>query len=462
MPQRDIFDSISPLDYRYGDERAVKYLSENAFTRHKCLVEVALVKTLAKRGICSEAVVQEVQKACAEITTEEVYAEENRVKHDIRALVNCIQRRVSKDSRRFVHMTATSYDISDTANALRYKRFVLFELVPAMDKLENVLIAITRREANNLQIGRTHGQHAVPITFGFAIAGYVSRWGSVIERVVQAAQGLIGKFSGAVGAYNASCLLFDDPEQFELEVLADLTLKPADHSTQIVQPEPLIRLVMECVLGAGVMANLADDMRNLQRTEIGEVGEEFGKDQVGSSTMAQKQNPINFENVKSCWKLIAPRFQTMLLDQISEHQRDLTNSASGRTYGEILAYTLEMVSRLTRTMSKLQVNKKNMDKNLAVQGDQILAEPLYILLAAAGHPDAHETVRKIAQDARMNGGSIYEKAIEDRDTVFYMSGLTDSQRDVLRGAVNYTGIAPKQALSVAQKWSREEPVDRTS
>src|SRR5262249_45260386 len=151
---------------------------------------------------------------------------------------------------------------------------------------------------------------------------------------------------------------------------------------------------------AGILANLSDDMRNLQRTEIAEVGEEFEARQVGSSTMPQKRNPINFENAKSCWKIVAPRIVTLFMDQISEHQRDLTNSASARTYGEVIAYVVATTKRLTRTMGKLTVDRANLEKNLNMQKGMIVAEPLYIILAALGHPDAHEKVRTLTLEAQ--------------------------------------------------------------
>ena len=314
----DKFDCISPIDYRYGDARVTQFLSENGFTRYKLLVELALERVLARRWVCTESVVEEVEVACVQVTTAEVYAEEDRIRHDIRALVNCIRTKVSDDAKPYVHMTATSFDISDSANAGRYKDVVEKVLIPSLKELERVLIDITLREAETVQIGRTHGQHAVPITFGFAIAEYVSRLGGSIEELQMRAAKLPGKFSGAVGAYNASSLFFDDPETFEAEVLAELGLIPAEISTQIVPPEALTRLFCEVTIVAGVLANLADDMRNLQRTEIGEVGEEFEEGQVGSSTMPQKQNPINFENIKSFWKIVMPRIITVFMEKSIE------------------------------------------------------------------------------------------------------------------------------------------------
>lgn len=455
MDKMDKFDNLSPIDYRYWDPEVAQYLSENGFTRYKLLVELALVKVLARRGICPEKIVQEVEAACGQVTTAEVYEEEDRIRHDIRALVNCLRAKVSDGAKPYIHMTATSYDIVDSANAARYKDVVEKVLVPALTKLEGVLIAIAFREAETLQVGRTHGQHAVPITFGFALAGYISRLGGSIEELKTRAAKLPGKFSGAVGAYNASSLFFDDPEGFETEVLAELGLAPAEHSTQIVPPEALMRLFCEVTVAAGILANLARDMRNLQRTEIGEVGEEFEAAQVGSSTMPQKRNPVNFENIESVWKIVLLRIVTVFMDQISEHQRDLTNSASARTYPEIIAYVVSMAKRLTRTMKKLTVDRANLERNLALQKGLMAAEPLYIILAALGHPDAHEKVRTLTLQAQRDKRPLEAVVISDAELRHYRVKMTPYQQQILSYPSLYTGIAAKKAKAVAEQWKQK-------
>ncbi len=455
MKTRDVFDSISPIDYRYWDKEVAQYLSENGFTRYKLLVELALARVLYRCGICSKEVVKEVETACGQVTTAEVYEEEDRIRHDIRALVNCIRAKVSDSAKPYVHMTATSYDIIDTANAARYRDVVQKVLIPSLVKLEGVLIGTTLREAGTVQVGRTHGQHAVPITFGFALAGYVNRLGGCIEALKALATDLTGKFSGAVGAYNASSLFFEDPEGFEAEVLNELGLTAAEHSTQIAPPEALTRLFCEITIAAGVLANLCDDMRNLQRTEIGEVGEEFEADQVGSSTMPQKRNPINLENGKSCWKIVAPRIVTMFMDQISDHQRDLTNSASARTYGEVVAYVVSMAKRLTRTMGKLKVDRVNLERNLAMQKGLVAAEPLYIILAALGHPDAHEKVRTLTLKAQSEKRPLDEVIASDAEMGEYLKMMTHYQRLILTEPALYTGIASKKAKVVAENWKKK-------
>ncbi|MFA5967312.1 MAG: lyase family protein [Patescibacteria group bacterium] len=452
--QWDIYDNISPIDYRYWKQKVAEYLSERAFIKYKLLVELALITVLCRWKICPPEAVDQVKSACDKVTAPDVYAEEKRIGHDIRALVNCIRKWIADTIKRFVHMTATSFDISDTANAARYRDVVMNVLVPSLVKLEQVLMTLALETANVRQIGRTHGQHANPITFGFAITSYVSRLGECIEMLKDRAKALRGKFSGAVGAYNASGLFFDDPEQFETEVLAEMDLLPAECSTQVVPPEGLIRLMTEVTIAAGIMANLSDDMRHLQRSEIGEIGEEFQSDQVGSSTMPQKQNPINFENVKSCWKIVVARIITVFMDQISEHQRDLTNSASARINGETIAYVVAMADRLSNTMAKMRVNKGNMDRNLAMSRNLGAAEPLYIILSYLGHPDAHEKVRQLTLIAQQNRSTLEAVALADPEVEPYFKDMTQHQRSIISDPTQYIGIAPDKAGKVCRNWQK--------
>jgi len=175
---KEKFDNFSPTDYRYFVEDLKPYLTERAFIKYKARVEAALVKVLAKFKIISREIAREIVQAADSITAEEVYEEEKRIKHDIRALVNCIRNRVSLKARPYIHFLATSYDIVDTANALRYKDASLKVIIPEMIRLEKTWMSLAERYKDVVQIGRTHGQHAEPITFGFALAQYVNRWGN--------------------------------------------------------------------------------------------------------------------------------------------------------------------------------------------------------------------------------------------------------------------------------------------
>ena len=457
----NIFDTISPLDFRYyGRNEKIflklqSYLSENASIKYMAKVEAALTNTLAKHNICSNKIAKEVENACKRVNAEEVYVEENKLKHNVRALANCIRSKVSDEAKPFVHFTATSHDIISTADSARYKDFTNNVLISKLLEFEKTLIDLALREKDTLQVGRTHGQHAVPITFGFAIAQYVSRFGSSILRIRKAANNLRGKISGAVGSYNASSLFFNKPEEFEKEVLAELNLKPSPISTQIPEAEFIADYVNAVIESFGVLANLSDDMRHLQRSEIGEVGEIFTSKQVGSSTMPQKRNPINFENVKSLWKEFLPRIMTVYMDQISEHQRDLTNSASSRFIPEILAAFYASVARLDRTMRSLRVDKENLKKNFEMNKGLIVAEPLYILLAAYDHPDAHETVKQLTLKAQASKKPLQNLIKKEKSLEKYLKKFTKEQLKIITKPENYIGIASEKTKSVCQYWKKE-------
>jgi len=321
-----------------------------------------------------------------------------------------------------------------------------------MLELERTWIYLARREKDTLQIGRTHGQHAEPITFGFAIAQYVNRWGSQILRMKRASENLVGKFSGAVGAYNATSLIFEDPEDFEREVLAMLEIKPAAISTQIVPPEPMSDFVHSIISSFSVVANFCDDMRHLQRSEIGEVMEKVAEEQVGSSTMPHKRNPIGFEGIKSLWKRFMPQAVTMHLDQISEHQRDLTNSASQRYTQELLVVFDYSIRRLQRISERLVVDRERMRENFMISKDNIIAEPLYILLSYYGHPDAHEYVRRKSIQAYAENKSLREVVEHDEEISSYLRKFTEEQKEKIFDAEKYVGIAAKKTEKVADYW----------
>ena len=456
----DLFENLGPLDYRYygrskDRKRIGEFLSEEARIAYQAKVEAALAKALAKHKICTRKTANKIAKACEKIRAEDVYREEDRIRHDVRALANVIRKKVPKSAQPYVHFTATSQDIIDTANSARYKEFAEKVLLPDLVALEKTLIRLAKREKKTLQAGRTHGQHASPITFGFAVAEYVSRIGNSIENIRWHKDNLRGKFSGAVGAYNASSLVIKNPEKFEEDILGYLKLKPATHSKQVIEPEYLLGYLNAVNSTFGVLANLADDMRNLQRSEIAEVGEVFGKKQVGSSTMPQKRNPINFENIKSFWKEFMPRTVTFHMDQISEHQRDLTNSASQRFIPEFLAGFDLTVTRMDKAMKNLVVDRKRMRENFEANAGLAGAEALYILLAHYGHKDAHEHVRKLTLRAQKQGRSLFELASTDKGLEKYLAQFTGKQMQLLENPALYTGIAARKTEKVCDYWEKK-------
>ena len=457
--ERDIFSNISPLDTRYYksnrelmDTLSI-YFSENSVIRYEAVVEAAIVIVMEKYGLAPEGSAEQIRKACKEIHPEEVYEEEEKTRHNIRALVNVMQRYVDEEVAPYIHLSATSEDITGTAGALRMRDGFYKVVIPKAVELMEVLLDITDREAGTVQIGRTHGQHAVPITVGYLFSGYADRFGERLLKLSEAVKDLKGKMSGAVGAYNASSLLFNDPRKFEEDVLARLNLKPARFSSQIIEPEYILDLIHAVVSAFGVLAQVSDDMRNLQRSEIGEFGERFEKGQVGSSTMPHKRNPWNFEHVKSMWKEFTPRILTRYYDQISEHQRDLTNSASSRFIVEIVtAFTLS-IDRLTKQLKKIVVDYQKLNENLSLSGDMFLAEPLYILLASKGVKNAHELVKEITQRAEKEGLSIFDLIREDSN--FNKIVSLDAWKNLEKNPANYTGKSKERAQEISKIWKHK-------
>ncbi|MDR1239079.1 MAG: adenylosuccinate lyase [Treponema sp.] len=473
MPPRTIFHNISPIDHRYSlSEEAVfealaPWLSEEASIAANVRAETALIKAhLSLRSARSPAVDAALEKAAASVSPEDVYAEEEKTRHNIRALVNVLKKKVPPELAPLVHLGATSVDILDTGLSWRIREATEKVVLPLLRKLELLLCGFAEREAETPQVGRTHGQHAVPITAGFALAEYVSRLGKSILEIEGRAKDLKGKLAGAVGAYNALSMIVKDPEKLERLYLAELGLEPSEHSTQLVEPEYLLRLLLEFNTAFGIIANLSDDLRHLQRTEIGELREGFAADQVGSSTMPQKRNPWNSEHVKSLWKTFMPRTITFFMDQISEHQRDLSNSASQRFIADYITGFCMAASRMAAVMEGLGADREQLLSNLRNGGGipgGVLAEPAYILLAESGVSDAHEVIRRITLAAEKNKTSFAEALAAEPETLQRIGeqlaalGLIESAGGALSffdQPERYNGLAAQKAKTIAAKYRK--------
>ena len=452
---------VAVLDFRrYAGNaaaaaRLAPYFSEEAFLRYLLAVEVALVRVLARHGVCPPEVAAAVEQAAGGIDMAQVFAEQQRVRHSLMAVVNCLRARLPDTARPFVHLTATTNDIVCSADACRYRDFTAAVLLPRLMALERTLIALARREKDTLQVGRTHGMHAEPVTFGFAIAHFVSRLGRMILRIRQAARELPGKLSGPVGAYNGARLFVADPAALEREVLAELDLAPSPTSTQIVEAEFLVDYFHSLVATFGIVANIADDLRHLHRSELGEVEEFFGADHVGSSTMPHKRNPSRLERVKSLWKVFAPRMATLYADQISEHQRDLTNFESTFFAAEIACGLLLAVDLLDEVLAGLTVRRDRMEQNFRMSEGLLAAEAAQLLLSSRGHRDGHETVRRLTRESERTGRDFRQMLFAAPELAPFLQALAPEQRALLESPRRYLGLAPRRTAEVCDQWENE-------
>lgn len=430
-------------------EQAALLSDRDLYCRHCVQVELALLRALARRGLLDE---KAVEKTAAElpgkIEPEEIIEEENRVRHDLKAVVNVMARHSPPEVAPFIHLGATSYDILSNAHLLRLREGVELLVLPRLKKVLQELVRLAQEHAETACIGRTHGQFAEPTTFGYVMATFAERLGTGMQELERSLKLLRGKFSGAVGAYVALGLLFDDPRALEQEVLQEIGLTPNHCSTQITHPEPALAVLHHLSALFGILANLADDLRHLQRSEIAEVAEEFDSaHQVGSSAMPHKRNPITWENIKSLWKTFLPTIFTYYMDQISEHQRDLTNSASARFQPRLVLGLAVAADRAAQGLSKLFVDRELMARRL--EGlSEVVSGPAQVLLSSVGYPDAHEKVRKLT----LQEGDLVSLLQSDPEVAPYWARLQPRQIEALGSPLWLVRPAAEQTRAAIEPW----------
>jgi adenylosuccinate lyase len=368
--------------------------------------------------------------------------------------VNCLGAQLPETDRGFIHLFATSADILDTARSLALRDFTREALLPELRELVLLLIERAQEHADLPQIGRTHGRFAEPITVGYWLANFIARLTERAEVIALAAKNLRGMFSGAVGAHSALALSWpDDPATMERHVLDRLGLEPGEGSvsTQVIQPEYLADYAHALTSTFGILANIADDFRHLMRSEIGEIGEELDAHQVGSSTMPHKINPKNFENVKSLWKAFLPRILTVYMDQVSEHQRDLTNSASMRFFNELAAGTYYAVRRLSDAVKRVSINVEVVGKNFKSSREQLIeAEPLYIAFALTGHPNGYYKARELVLKVRETGGDLLSLVEADPEAKRLWAQVPEERKAIIREPGRYVGDSIARTRSVCE------------
>ncbi|PLX25869.1 hypothetical protein C0580_01205 [Candidatus Parcubacteria bacterium] len=395
--------------------------------------------------------------------------------HDIRAWVRIAQEIVGPRLAPWVHVPLTSYDPLDTGRMLHYRAAYRDVLRHSLQELVINFADLVDRFADQLQIGRTHGQHALPITVGFWLASILNRICVNWKRMDETANGLVGKISGAVGAYNAQVGLgfygphmqkpaeVEIPYTFEDLVLRKLGLDPATISTQVLPPENLSSFLFACLQMSAAIAQLGRDCRHLMRSEIGEVAEEFADGQVGSSTMAHKRNPITFENMEGMWLKSRAEFGKVMEIMITDHQRDLVASCIMRDFPVILVNLQQQLNSLLRRksvdskafISRITIDPAACQRNFNTSSRYILAEPIYIALQMAGYDgDAHHFVSHqlmpIAVKEQLSLTEVLRgKAEEDEELLKVLGAIPSQVLDFLENPENYTGAASEKAKEIA-------------
>jgi len=314
---------------------------------------------------------------------------EQETRHDLMAFVRNLSENTGPQGR-YIHFGVTSYDVIDTALGvmLRDSADVLLD---SCRELQSEIARLATEHADTPCIGRTHGIHAEPITFGFKCANWHAELTRNIERLRLARENIaVGKVSGAVGVHAITS------PALESRVCELLGLKPDAASTQIINRDRHSNFLnVLALLGAG-LERIATELRNLQRTEILEVQEAFAKGQTGSSAMPHKRNPWNSETVCGLARLLRANAHAMLESVATWHERDLTNSSLERIiFPDSCQLADFCVHRLTSILEGLVVFPDNMKANLRKMGDLVFSE--HVMIALIGKGMSREDAYKVAQ-----------------------------------------------------------------
>ncbi|MGA8275776.1 MAG: adenylosuccinate lyase [Thermoplasmata archaeon] len=403
-----------PLEFRYGRTKVRALFSRNARLTRALRVEAALAATEAELGMIPAEAARAIEAASKPeiVTVARVDALERELKHDVMAITRALAE-AAGPAGRWVHYGATSADITDSALALELQESGAVLRTDLTD-LARVLAALARTHRATAEVGRTHGQHGVPISFGYKMAVATAEVMRHRRRLDQLLPRLtVGKMAGAVGTgagFGPHAVAVEQGVMRRLGITAD------EAPTQITGRDRIAEFTNWLALVAGTAERLATEVRNLQRTEIAEVAEPFDeRRQVGSSTMAQKRNPMQSENVTSLARLVRAFALPPLENMVQWHERDLANSANERVvlpHSTLL--TDDILTKLTEVFTGLRVDVARMGAEVDRSAGGSMTESLMLALTGRGlaRADAHELLRRLTKDPG-TGPSLAERAKAD-------------------------------------------------
>ena len=354
-------------------------------------VEIAVALAMAEAGLIPKKAARHIQKK-ASFKVSEIKAFEKVTKHDVTAFLKSVGRSVGKDSR-FVHMGLTSSDVLDTAFSL--------QILPAMDfvlKKAEALKKVVQKQSFKYKftpaIGRTHGIHAEPTTFGLKLLLYYEELKRDIVRLKRARENItFGKISGAVGTHAMVS------PALEKKALKRLGLKPAPVSTQVLQRDRHAEVISSLAILAATLEKLATEIRHLQRTEVREVEESFTKGQTGSSAMPHKKKPVNCERVTGLARILRGNLMAALENIALWHERDISHSSVERViFPDSFLLVDFMLSEMTAIVSNMRVYSKQMMANIHKTRGLVFSQRLLVSLIEKGMArfDAYSIVQKLA------------------------------------------------------------------
>lgn len=379
-------------------------------------VEILAAEGLARLGKVPKAAVARIRKK-ARFDVKRIRAIEAEVKHEIIAFLSSVAESIGDDAR-YLHVGMTSSDVMDTALAIQFK-----EASAILSRDIKDLMRVLRRQARKykwtVMIGRTHGVHAEPITFGLKLALWYQEMARNLSRFEKAVEDIcVGQISGAVGTFAQIS------PRVEAYVCRKSGLKPAPVSNQIIQRDRHAYYFATLAIIACSLEKFAVEIRHLQRTEVQEAEEPFTQGQKGSSAMPHKRNPILSENVSGLARLMRSYAVAAMEDVPLWHERDISHSSVERVIAPDATIALDfMLRRMTYVLGNLCVYPENMQRNLAKSGGTVFSEKVLLALVDKGvaRDAAYRMVQRHALKVGKEGGDLKRELLADKEIRRYLS-----------------------------------------
>jgi len=375
-------------------------------------IEVLACEAWASLGRIPESALPKIRKGTLDAT--KIAEVESRVGHDVIAFLTVLNESIGQPEARYVHIGMTSQDLNDTALAVQMvesARLITGDLAGVREAAADLAL----KHRKTLMAGRTHGIVAEPTTFGFKVAGWVAELDRSIERLEQAAdEAAVGRVSGAVGTHATI-----DP-RVEEHVCRELSLKVDEVSTQVVSRDRHASFMSAVAIAAGTLERIATEIRLLQRTEVGEVFEPFGKEQKGSSAMPHKRNPVLTERVCGLARVVRGNLLTALENTALWHERDISHSSAERVaFPDACAAVDYMALEMGKVLKGLEVRPERMLANLQFAGGVVFSQRVLLALVDSGlsREDAYLVVQKAAMRAMENAGDGFRELLEKNEDV---------------------------------------------
>ena len=379
-------------------------------------IELLVCEALNKLGEIPNSSLKNIRKN-ASFDIERIDEIEREVKHDVIAFLTSVSEHVGDDAR-YIHMGITSSDILDTSLSLLLKEASML-IIKDIERLLAVLKKKAFKHKQTVMIGRTHGIHAEPITFGFKMALWYEEMKRNLTRMRRAKENIsYGKISGAVGTFAHTSPFVEE------NVCKKLGLKPAPVSTQIIQRDRHAEFFATLAIIASSLDNFAQEIRLLQRTEVGEAEEFFSKGQKGSSAMPHKRNPVLSENLSGLARVVRSHALTAFENVTLWHERDISHSSAERVIGPDSTILIDfMLNRFTSIVEQLVVYPKQMEKNLNLTNGIFFSQAIMLRLVKKGlsRENAYRVVQKSALKAWDEGKDFKNVIGKDSAVKKYLS-----------------------------------------